>query len=61
MSGFPGLQNYRAVVQAPNFGRNLNRGSGPPLFFELKCTTRPADLHVLHAVRRTASMPSPAT
>ena len=42
MSGFPGLQNYRAVVQAPNFGRNYNdpaRNVGPPLFFELKCTT----------------------
>jgi iron complex outermembrane recepter protein len=39
MTGFPGLQNYRAVVQAPNFGRNLNSSVGPPLFFELKCTT----------------------
>lgn len=39
MSGFPGLQNYRAVVQAPDFGANLNASSGPPLFFELKCTT----------------------
>ncbi len=39
MSGFPGLQNYRAVVQAPNFGKNLNLSSGPPLFFGIKCTT----------------------
>jgi iron complex outermembrane recepter protein len=39
MSGFPGLQNYRAVVAAPNFGKNLNRSVGPPLFFELKCTS----------------------
>jgi outer membrane receptor protein involved in Fe transport len=39
MTGFPGLQNYRAVVTAPNFGQNLNRSVGPPLFFELKCTT----------------------
>ena len=39
MTGFPGLQNYRSVVTAPNFGRNLNRGVGPPLFFELKCTS----------------------
>lgn len=39
MSGFPGLQNYRAVVSAPNWGKNLNRSVGPPLFFELKCTT----------------------
>lgn len=39
MSGFPGLQNYRTVVQAPNFGKNLNVSSGPPLFFGLKCTT----------------------
>ncbi len=39
MSGFPGLQNYSAVVAAEDFGANLNRSSGPPLFFELKCTT----------------------
>jgi iron complex outermembrane recepter protein len=39
MSGFPGLQNYRTVVQAPNFGKNLNLSSGPPLFFGLKCTS----------------------
>lgn len=39
MSGFPGLQNYRSIVQAPNWGKNLNLGSGPPLFFELKCTS----------------------
>jgi iron complex outermembrane recepter protein len=39
MTGFPGLQNYRTVVTAPNFGRNLNRSVGPPLFFELKCTS----------------------
>ncbi len=39
MSGFPGLQNYRAVMAAPNFGANLLRSAGPPLFFELKCTT----------------------
>ena len=39
MSGFPGLQNYRTVVTAPNFGKNLNKSVGPPLFFELKCTS----------------------
>src|SRR5690606_6763845 len=39
MSGFPGLQNYRSVVTAPNFGQGLNQSVGPPLFFELKCTT----------------------
>lgn len=39
MDGFPGLQNYQKVAGAANFGRNLNQGSGPPLFFELKCTT----------------------
>ncbi|MEO6185313.1 MAG: TonB-dependent receptor [Steroidobacteraceae bacterium] len=39
MTGFPGLQNYQKVAAAPNFGRNLSQGSGPPLFFELKCTT----------------------
>src|SRR5690606_20537348 len=39
MDGFPGLQNYRQVTAAPNFGANLNLSSGPPLFFELKCTT----------------------
>ncbi|MEY2853470.1 MAG: hypothetical protein RL030_602, partial [Pseudomonadota bacterium] len=47
MTGFPGLQNYRAVVQAPNFGKNYgvapnlqpSRNVGPPLFFELKCTS----------------------
>jgi iron complex outermembrane recepter protein len=39
MNGFPGLQNYQKVAAAPNFGKNLTAGSGPPLFFELKCTT----------------------
>jgi outer membrane receptor protein involved in Fe transport len=39
MSGFPGLQNYRAVVQAPDFGKNFSSSSGPPLFFGLKCTS----------------------
>jgi iron complex outermembrane recepter protein len=39
MTGFPGLQTYRAVVQSANFGRNLSQSVGPPLFFELKCTT----------------------
>ena len=39
MNGFPGLQNYQKVAAAPNFGKNLSAGSGPPLFFELKCTT----------------------
>lgn len=39
MSGFPGLQNYRAVVAAENFGANLIQSVGPPLFFELKCTS----------------------
>jgi iron complex outermembrane recepter protein len=42
MTGFPGLQNYRALVTAPNWGANYNqpaRNVGPPLFFELKCTS----------------------
>lgn len=39
MNGFPGLQNYRAVVEAPNFGENLVQSVGPPLFFERRCTT----------------------
>lgn len=39
MDGFPGLQNYRSVVTAPNFGKNLKVSVGPPLFFELTCTT----------------------
>lgn len=39
MNGFPGLQNYRTVVAAQNWGKNLLASSGPPLFFELKCTT----------------------
>lgn len=39
MNGFPGLQNYRSVVSAPNFGKDLSVGAGPPLFFELKCKT----------------------
>jgi len=39
MDGFPGLQNYRRVVTAPNWGENLNSSVGPPLFFEIKCET----------------------
>lgn len=39
MKGFPGLQNYREIVTAPNFGKDYYRTSGPPLFFEVKCTT----------------------
>jgi iron complex outermembrane recepter protein len=42
MAGFPGWQNYRAIVEASNWGANYNnpaRNVGPPLFFELKCTT----------------------
>ncbi|HXR51201.1 MAG TPA: TonB-dependent receptor, partial [Steroidobacteraceae bacterium] len=39
MDGFPGLQNYRTVVSAKDWGKNLVASSGPPLFFELKCTT----------------------
>lgn len=39
MDGFPGLQAYRNVVTAPNFGQNLLISSGPPLFFEQKCTS----------------------
>ncbi|HHX83000.1 MAG TPA: TonB-dependent receptor [Pseudomonadaceae bacterium] len=39
MAGFPGLQNYRSVVEAPNWGQDLNLTVGAPLFFELKCTT----------------------
>lgn len=39
MNGFPGLQNYREIVTAPDFGLNYHRSVGPPLFFEVKCTT----------------------
>jgi iron complex outermembrane receptor protein len=39
MTGFPGLQNYRAVVSAPNWGQNFLSTSGPPLFYTLQCTT----------------------
>jgi iron complex outermembrane receptor protein len=39
MNGFPGLQNYRAIAEAPNFGKDLLLSSGPPLFFELTCTS----------------------
>lgn len=37
MDGFPGTQNFRNVVEAANFGQNLNASVGPPLFYELKC------------------------
>ena len=39
LENYPMLQAFRAVVQAPNFGKNLNQGSGPPLFFTTKCTS----------------------
>src|SRR5690606_10074103 len=39
MSGFPGLQYYREIVQAPNCGQDYPRSVGPPLFFEVNCTT----------------------
>ena len=39
MNGFAGLQNYRNVVTAPNWGANLLDSVGPPLFFEVQCTT----------------------
>jgi len=39
MDGFTGLQNYRTIVTAPNWGRNLNASAGPPLFFQIKCTS----------------------
>lgn len=39
MDGFAGLQNYRTVVTAPNWGKDLTASVGPPLFFELVCTS----------------------
>jgi iron complex outermembrane receptor protein len=39
LENYPMLQTFRAIVQAPNFGRNYNAGSGPPLFFATKCTS----------------------
>ena len=39
MTGFPGLQNYRAVVTAPDWGENFLSTSGPPLFYTQQCTT----------------------
>ncbi len=39
MTGFPGLQNYRAVVTAPNWGQDFLSTSGPPLFYTLQCTS----------------------
>ncbi|HTQ98940.1 MAG TPA: TonB-dependent receptor [Candidatus Acidoferrum sp.] len=37
--GYPLLSNFRALMQAPNFGQNYTAGSGPPLFFQIKCTS----------------------
>jgi iron complex outermembrane receptor protein len=39
LQNYPMLQPFRTIIQAPNFGKNLNIGSGPPLFFALKCTS----------------------
>jgi iron complex outermembrane recepter protein len=39
LENYPMLQTFRAIVQAPNFGKNYNAGSGPPLFFATKCTS----------------------
>lgn len=39
LQNYPMLQTFRAIIQAPNFGRNYNAGSGPPLFFATKCTS----------------------
>jgi iron complex outermembrane recepter protein len=39
LENYPMLQAFRAVIQAPNFGKNFNQGSGPPLFFATKCTS----------------------
>ncbi len=39
LANYPMLQNFRAIVQAPNFGKNFSQGSGPPLFFGIKCTS----------------------
>ncbi len=47
LENYPMLQSFRAVVQAPNFGKNLNAGSGPPLFFATEVHQRPADLREL--------------
>jgi iron complex outermembrane receptor protein len=39
LQNYPMLQTFRAIIQAPNFGKNYNAGSGPPLFFATKCTS----------------------
>jgi iron complex outermembrane recepter protein len=39
LENYPMLQQFRAIVQAPNFGKNFSQGSGPPLFFGVKCTS----------------------
>ncbi|MES2606323.1 MAG: TonB-dependent receptor plug domain-containing protein, partial [Pseudomonadota bacterium] len=39
LQNYPMLQSFRTIIQAPNFGKNLNAGSGPPLFFATKCTS----------------------
>ncbi len=39
LSNYPMLQNFRAIIQAPNFGKGFTQSSGPPLFFGIKCTS----------------------
>ncbi|MEI7948866.1 MAG: TonB-dependent receptor [Gammaproteobacteria bacterium] len=39
LSNYPMLQNFRDIIQAPNFGKGFNKSSGPPLFFGVKCTS----------------------
>src|SRR5207244_891410 len=39
LNNYPMLQRFLAIIQAPNFGKNFVQSSGPPLFFQLKCTT----------------------
>ncbi|HYD83735.1 MAG TPA: TonB-dependent receptor, partial [Opitutus sp.] len=39
LENYPMLQPFRAIIQAPNFGKNFISTSGPPLFFATKCTS----------------------
>ena len=39
LENYPMLQRFRAMIQAPNFGKNFTQTSGPPLFFTIKCTS----------------------
>jgi iron complex outermembrane recepter protein len=39
LENYPLLQNFRAIVQAPNFGKNFTLSSSPPAIFQIKCTS----------------------